>query len=299
MTVMQKGFFAAILLALVVAAVASQAGTISFGELLARARPSATVRVPTVNGQFGELFLPAGAGPHPVVVLIHGGCWLAELPGVELMDYIGEDLRGRGYAVWNIEYRRVGADGGGFPGTFDDIAGGMDALRELEPRYHLDLGHVIAVGHSAGGQLALWAAARGKLPKNSPLYRANPLAVAGVVSLAGIDDLAAYRARGGQVCGGPGVIDALTGAGKRSGDVFADTSPAELLPIGVKQVTVSGDLDPIVPPAFAHDYAAKAETAGDDVTDIEIKQAGHFELIDPQSAAWKQIVAQIDALAKR
>ena len=295
---MRNHLSALILLALGATALGAWAQPISFSELLARPRPAAPLRVPTVNGQFGELFVPAGAGPHRVVVLIHGGCWLAELPGVELMDYIAEDLRKRGYAVWSIEYRRVGADGGGYSATFEDVGRGIDVLRTLAPEYHLDLTKVVVVGHSAGGQLALWAAARARLPKTSALYSPNPLPIAGVVSLAGIDDLKAYRENRDGACGGPSVIDALTGAATRKDDVYADTSPAAMLPIGVKQVIVSGDLDPIVPPRFAHDYAVKAKAAGDSVTDIEIKDAGHFELIDPQSAAWPRIVAEIETLAK-
>ena len=133
------------------------AGTISYTDLLARPRPQPTkvASYGSAKEETGELFLPAGKGPHPVVVLIHGGCWLVELPGTELMDYIAADLQARGYAVWNIEYRRVGGVGGGYPGTFLDVADGIDALRKLAPANALDLNHVVVVGHSAGGHLAL------------------------------------------------------------------------------------------------------------------------------------------------
>jgi acetyl esterase/lipase len=280
---------------------AAQAAPISYTDLLARPRPQSTKveSYGTAKEQTGELFLPKGAGPHPVIVLIHGGCWLAELPGTELMDYIAADLQKRGFAVWNIEYRRVGEAGGGYPGTFLDIADALDHLRTLAPANALDLSRVVVVGHSAGGHLALWAAARGRLAKTSPLYRKNPMAIAGVVSLAGIADLAAYRANGPSACGGPSTIDGLVGPSKAAHqDVYADTSPAALLPIGVRQEIVSGSLDHIVPTHFAAEYTAKAKAAGDNATTLDIADAGHFELIDPTSAAWKTIEPLIEAMMK-
>jgi acetyl esterase/lipase len=197
--------------------------------------------------------------------------------------------------VWNIEYRRVGQTGGGYPGTFLDAANAADMLRKLAPKYHLDLGHVVAVGHSAGGHLALWDAARGHLPAASPLHRSDPLKLRGAISLSGIPDLAAYRADGPAACGGPQTIDALVG---NRAHPYADTSPSELLPLGVPQVVVSGSEDPIVPPRFAHAYVAKARRAGDKVEDIEIAGAGHFEMIDPNSAAWPMIEAAITRLER-
>ena len=157
------------------------------------------------------------------------------------MAYLAGDLVGRGFAVWNLEYRRIGEAGGGYPGTFLDVAKGVDYLRVLAPRYDLDLRHVVLVGHSAGGHLALWAAARPRLPAASPLFTPDPLRVSGVLSLAGIGDLAAFRESGGDVCGGPSTIDALVGADRRPAPArYADTSPAALLSGRPPQVIVSG-----------------------------------------------------------
>jgi acetyl esterase/lipase len=273
------------------------AGPISFTDLLARPRPAATLHAQygTAPSQFGELWLPDGAGTHPVLLMIHGGCWRADLPGLELMAYAAEDLRQHGFAVWNVEYRRLGEPGGGYPGTFDDIADAADWLRKLADSNRLDLRNVIALGHSSGGQLALWAAARRRLPKASPLYRDNPLPIRAVISLAGIDDLSTYRAQGPPACGGPRVIDFLDGSVTRGPwDAFADTSPAEMLPIGVPQQIVSGALDPIVPAAFGHAYAAKAKAAGDSVQEVTIPDAGHFELIDPESSAFAEIRSMVE-----
>jgi acetyl esterase/lipase len=280
------------IVALACAEAPATAAPISFTDLLARPRPAATERVlyGSAPSQFADLWLPAGNGRHPVVVLIHGGCWRADLPGLDMMAYAAEDLRQHGIAVWNVEYRRLGEEGGGYPGTFEDIANAVDWLRKLADVKKLNLGKVVAVGHSAGGHLALWAAARRRLPKASPLYRDHALPIKAVVSLAGIGDLSDYRAAGPPACGGPRVIDLLDGTASRGPwDVFKDTSPAEMLPIGVPQAIISGTLDPIVPAAFGHTYAVEATAAGDPVQDITIGDAGHFELIDPASSAFEQI----------
>jgi acetyl esterase/lipase len=279
------------------ASVRARAGPVDYKTLLARKRPVATARVQygLHKQQFGDLYLPSGAGRHRVVVLIHGGCWLAQLPGLELMSYMADDLRLHGFAVWSIEYRRLGEPGGGYPGSFRDVADAIDSLRLLAKRYPLNLHDVVAVGHSAGGHFALWAAARAHLPKTSAIYRADPLPVARVVSLAGVGDLEAYRDRGSGACGGPRVIDALVGYPHRSAfDIYTDTSPVDLLPLGVPQTIISGALDPIMPAVFGNAYAARAKAAGDRVKAITIAGAGHFELIDPKSAAYKQVRAAIE-----
>ncbi len=270
---------------------------ITFSQLLAGPRTAADERIAYGPDalQFGELWLPRRQGPHPVIVLIHGGCWRADLPGLELMDYMAADLRDRGYAVWNLEYRRIGHPGGGYPGTFRDIAAGVDHLRTIAAPHSLDLRRVALAGHSAGGHLALWAAARDRLPAESPLRTARPLPIRGVVSLAGIADLDAYRQTGPDACGGPSTIDDLVGVQEPGGrNVLADTSPPVLLPLGDRQVVISGALDAIVPPRFGRDYAAAAAQRGDRAGSVVLEGAGHFELIDPTSASWPRV---LDAFA--
>ena len=267
-------------------------GQINYTDLLTRPRPAATQRIHygDAPSQFADLWLPSGNSPHRVVAMIHGGCWRADLPGLELMAYAAEDLRQHGIAVWNVEYRRLGEPGGGYPGSFEDIANAIDWLRKLAKANRLDLGNVMAVGHSSGGHLALWAAARRRLPRSSPLSRDNPLPIRGVISLAGIGNLSKYRVQGPPACGGARVIDLLVGSGSRGPwDIFADTSPAEMLPIGVPQAIISGALDPIVPVVFGRAYAAKAAAAGNSVQEITITDAGHFELIDPESSAFDKV----------
>jgi acetyl esterase/lipase len=265
---------------------------------MTRSTPALAQRIVYGAGpsQFGELWLPAGGGPLPVAVLVHGGCWQAEY-GLNLMDPMAEDLYRRGIAVWNIEYRRLGESGGGYPGTFVDVGQAVDALRRLPQHAALDLRKVVAVGHSAGGHLALWAAARHRLPPGSAVASPDPQPLAAVVTLAGIDDLARYAAAG-PACGGAATIDALIGARDRpAGSALADTSPAALLPIGVRQIVASGTNDGIVPARFGHDYAALARAAGDPVEAIDLP-GDHFALIDPGSAAWTTLRAKILDLFK-
>ncbi|MDI1325822.1 MAG: alpha/beta hydrolase [Brevundimonas sp.] len=274
---------------------------ITFGQLLNQPRQSGDRRIAYGADplQFGELWVPKSGRRHPVIVLIHGGCWRADLPGTELMDHMAADLRDRGYAVWNLEYRRIGHSGGGYPGTFQDVAAGLDYLRVLAPKYGLDLRRVAVSGHSAGGHLAIWAAARDRLPESSPSRVADPLPVRGVVSLAAIADLRAYRETGPDACGGPPTIDSLVGVQETNGrEVFADTSPPSLLPLGDRQVVVSGALDHIVPPRFGQAYAAAAASAGDPATSVVLEGAGHFELIDPTSAVWPRILEAYSGLLR-
>lgn len=271
----------------------------SFSELLAKPRAKADARIAYGADplQFGELWLPAGKGPFPVVVLIHGGCWQAELPGTILMDYMAADLRAKGVAVWNLEYRRLGHAGGGYPGTFLDVAAGVDRLREIAAANRLDLGRVVVAGHSAGGHLAAWTAGRGRLPKTSPLYRAKPLAVRAIMSIDGINDLKAYRAEGPGRCGEPGTVDDLV-KGAPALTPYAWTSPRELLPTSVPQVVASGELDPIVPVKLARDYATAAERSGTRAELIVYPGAGHFEPIDPGTPAGRAVDDKLVALAR-
>ncbi len=137
-------------------------------DILTRPAPPVDHRLSygTDEFQFGDLRLPKGAGPHPVAIVIHGGCWMSEY-GLSYMGHLSAALTEAGVATWCVEYRRVGNQGGGWPGTFEDVARAADHLRKIAKTYPLDLNQVIAVGHSAGGHLALWLAARKLLPKDS------------------------------------------------------------------------------------------------------------------------------------
>jgi len=239
--------------------------------------------------QVVELFLPKGKGPHPIVVLIHGGCYLAEYQGLAQTSGIAADLARRGYAVWNVEYRKLGEAGSGYPGTFLDVADAVDRIRAEATKYSLDTRRVLAVGHSAGGHLALWAAARHRLPKTSPLWRAEPLKIRAVVSLGGIGDLEGQRDIFAGACG-PEPIPKVIGLADRA-DAYADTSPAELLPSGARVVMISGDLDHVMPPPTGQAYAKLARKAGDRAEAVAIPGASHFDVVIPTTEAWKTVVA--------
>ena len=146
--------------------------------------------------QFGHLRLPEGEGPHSVVIFVHGGCWLSQYD-IGPVGPLEQAIADAGYAVWSLEYRRVGDQGGGWPGTLLDIAAGVDHLRELARPYRLDLTRVIAAGHSAGGHLALWIAARPKVPRDSEIYSSNPVRVHSIWSIC--DTSATCSSAGGEL----------------------------------------------------------------------------------------------------
>jgi acetyl esterase/lipase len=241
--------------------------------------------------QFGELRLPKGKGPFPVVVVIHGGCWYSEYDLRHVAPFAAA-LTETGYATWTIEYRRVGDEGGGWPGTFQDVARAADHLRALARLYPLDLKRVIAVGHSAGGELALWLAARRSLPAGSPMRSADPLRLRGVVSLAGITDMRRFRPRCGDA---PARL--LGGPPEGFDERYRQTSPAELLPLGVPQRLIHGAQDKIVPVELGREYEKAAKGKGEDVRLTVVDGAGHFELIAPHSSAWAAVSAALSELS--
>jgi len=268
----------------------------------AAATGATEIRYGEDESQVAELHLPPGSGRVPTAVVIHGGFWQSAY-GMSLATPLAADLARNGIAGYAIEYRRVG-NGGGWPTTFDDVAAAIDALAD-QPR--VDLTRVVAIGHSAGGQLALWAAARPGLPvpppPGSPLAASpgSPLAPAqgspltplpgasprvrlrGAVSQAGVLDLAAaYR----QQLGGSAVQDLLGGTPDSHPDRYASASPVERLPVKVPTALIHGTRDAAVPLAQSQAYLAAARAAGDPVTLTELPHVGHFELIDPHHSAW-------------
>src|SRR5687767_2479052 len=181
--------------------------------LLERERPEPDSTVPYGDDQMQkvDLWLPAGRGPHPTVLMVHGGCWQTEIADRTIMNWIANDLRARGIAVWNIDYRGVDRPGGGYPGTFIDVANAADALRDHAARYRLDTSKVVAIGHSAGGHLALWLAARKNLPRGD-IFNRDPLPLAAAISLGGLQDLELAEQPPGSGCGTE-VIGKLIGRG--------------------------------------------------------------------------------------
>ena len=247
-----------------------------------------------LESQFGDLRLPPGPGPHRIMVLVHGGAWRAPYH-LDQMDLLAEDLTARSFATWNVEYRRVGQPGGGWPGTFHDVSLAADHLREMAPAFGLDLTRVIAIGHSAGGHLALWLAARHRLPPGSTLVvSGNPLPLAGVIAQAGIPDLRRMWEERPMFAGD---LRGLSGGNPSEvPDHYAQASPITLLPLGVPQVLVHGTEDKVVPIAFSRSYVEAAKAAGDQASLIELPGVDHFAVLFPDTAPWAPTVQAIMSL---
>ena len=240
--------------------------------------------------QFGVLYTPEGSGPYPIVLLIHGGFWRAAYK-LELMTGLAKSLVRHGIAVWNIEYRCVGDPGGGWPGTLQDLACAADYLPTLAADYNLDLQRAITVGHSAGGHLAFWLAARTRIPPVSPLAgETSPLTFLGAISLAGVVDLEhAWKLNLGKGA----VTELLGGDLNEVPERYTAASPAALLPLGIPQILFHGTEDDRVPLIVSQEYTRKATEAGDSVVLIELPGADHFVLIDPTSTEWAIILEKI------
>jgi acetyl esterase/lipase len=261
-------------------------------DLLARGR---THRYGPDRSQRADLYLPPGRRPHqnalyPVMILIHGGSWRKRYGRIVMRGLAG-DLRRRGWAVWNIEYRRLG-NGGGWPATFEDVAAAIDHLDSLDAP--LDPGRVSVLGHSAGGHLALWAAGRQKLPPTAPgaINGKERVRLQQVISQAGVCDLhGAYRDWHG------GAVQALMGGGPAElPERYAVADPLAGVPLDVPALLVHGVLDETVSVRLSRDYAASALAAGGEAELVEIEgEAGrHRAHVDPRGAAWAAVTRWLE-----
>jgi acetyl esterase/lipase len=252
------------------ASLAAAASAVS-QDILTVPPPKADARIPYGKDplQFGDLRLPTGAGPHPVVIFIHGGFWRAAY-NLDHAGHICAALAHAGAAVWSLEYRRIGDSGGGWPGTLDDIVHGAEHLARIGPKYGLDLHRIVASGHSAGGHLALWLAAQ------------RAVDLRGVIPLAAVTDLRlAWRL---QLSNGV-VKEFLGGSPEQFPQRYAATSPMELLPISVPQRLIHGTADRIVPFEMSETFSKASHNS----KLVALKGAGHFELIDPRAREWDAV----------
>lgn len=234
--------------------------------------------------QFADLYLPEGDGPHPVLIVVHGGCWRARF-GLEQLGRFCAAFKAKGVAVYSLEYRRLG-DGGGWPTTFQDVAEGVDSLRTVAKQAKLDLGRVVATGHSAGGHLVCWLAGRHRLQETDTLYTADPLPLTAVVALAPLPDLAAAVDRG--LCGAA-PHELVGGMPHAMPQRYRQASPSALLPFGVPHTHILGNEDAVVPVDYMKNFAHAAEAAGDNVSLILLPNTGHFEIVTPGSAVWATV----------
>jgi acetyl esterase/lipase len=256
--------------------------------------PDLTLRYGEGNDHVVDVRLPSSeqpAGPRPLVVVVHGGFWMAEYDRTHAgPQSVG--LAEAGYVVATVEYRRIGG-GGGWTGTFDDVAALTDVVPLLVSDAlpgRVDPSNAVLVGHSAGGHLAAWAAARHRLPPESQWHREKALDVA-VVSLAGVLDLEEAERLG---LGGGAVRLLLDGGPGERPERFAETDPAALTPRGGRMVLVHGTRDRQVPVEISRRYVDRAHRLGDDVVLHELDGLGHYELIDPRSAAWPAVLAAVE-----
>ena len=254
--------------------------------------PTHTIKYGPSPEQFGHLRLPKGPGPFPVVIFVHGGCYLSQY-SITHAGALEQALADLDYAVWSLEYRRVGDPGGGWPGTFQDLGRGADHLKTLAKQFPLDLKRVIAMGHSAGGNSALWLGARRRIAKDSELHVADPLAIGGVLALAPAGDFQELHAKQG--CGG--VMDPLMGGSPAAfPDRYRAASPRQLAPSSVPQVLIIGGQDASFA-SFGRSYLALAKSAGETrIRAVEVPDAGHFDVIAPPLAAWQIVVRALKDL---
>jgi acetyl esterase/lipase len=251
-------------------------------EILSQPAPPADFRIPYGPGEFhfGDLRLPKEEGPHPVVIVIHGGFWRA---AYDLL-YAGNAaaaLTNAGVATWNIEYRKIGQEGGGFPGTLDDVANASAHLYKIADAHRLDLSRVVAIGHSAGGHLALWLA----VSKRGAALR-------GCVSLAGVADLRhAWELHLSDTVVG----DFIGGSPGEHPQRYRDASPIERLPAGIPQCLIHGEADDVVPIEISERYETAARAKGDDCRLFRVA-SDHFDIVDPRSKIWPKVSEAILAL---
>jgi acetyl esterase/lipase len=242
-------------------------------DILSLAPPRADARVAYGgdSNQFLDLRLPPGKGLRGLVVSIHGGYWRARYD-LGYMGHLCAALTAKGIVTANLEYRRVGNAGGGWPGTFADVRAAFQFLLQNSRQYEFDLGRVVVIGHSAGSQLGLCLPAHEK-------------GVKAVISLAGVVDLQrAYALH----LSNDAVVEFLGGTPAEVADHYREADPMKLA-IQARQWLVHGAEDDIVPPAFSRDYVGAKQKAKEDARLVEIAGAGHFEVVDPRAAAWKDV----------
>lgn len=245
--------------------------------------------------QFGVLRKPNLSGISPVVVTIHGGFWQSKYV-LEENTPLAEDLTRRGYATWNIEYRRVGEEGGGWPGTLTDVIDAVNHLTQLDESFQLDLSRVVILGHSAGGQLALWLGSRLNKVQTDEVGNNLLITIRGVISLAGVLDLRKmWEIHEEKGLNSP-VASFIGGLPHEVSERYRFASPIELSPLHIEQILIHGELDRHVPVELSIEYHRKAIEKGGKVRLIVLPKVEHFMLIDPSSSAWNSVIDSLEQI---
>jgi acetyl esterase/lipase len=269
-------------------------GPASWDQVVAQGAgaPDHTIAYGQDTDQIGELRLPDQPGPHPVVVLIHGGCWLPEFDRMHIRP-LAEAVTAMGLATWTIEYRRPDEAEDGWPATFEDAASALDILRTLAGPHYLDMGQITVMGHSAGGQLALWLAARTSFNASHRLFSSNPLSVQRVVALAPIADMEAYADQEGSCPDGARRV--MGGDAQRHPDRYRAVSPLHNLVIGIPVDIVHAVEDSIVPIDQSETYVNRVvEEGGQAALHRLPPPARHFDVLLTEGAVWELLQLLID-----
>ena len=242
--------------------------------------------------QFGELRLPKTKGPHAVAILVHGGCWMDRLPGAEprittfeLLRPLASALTEDGLATWNIEYRRVGNPGGGWPNTYLDLSQGTDFLRTIATRFNLDLKRVVVAGHSSGGQFALWIAARSTLSASSPIYSKDPLRMKAAINIDGPSDIGFFQPQETKTCGAPVITTLMGGKPSEVPERYRDGSIHASTVLAIPQKIVIGGLLK----GFPEKYVEESKAQGNDVAAVPLEGSNHFDMLDPATSWGKTL----------
>ena len=244
--------------------------------------------------QVGDLRLPTGKGPFPVVIVVHGGCWTKGFATRRNTAALASALTAMGYATWNIEYRQIGDAGAGWPGTFEDWAAATDYLRTLAKTQPISLKHVAVVGHSAGAHAALWIASRSKLPASSEIASKHPLPISIAVAIDGPGELAPFVGFDAEVCGKPVIAPLMGGAPAEQPERYKLGSPISALPVSAHEYLIASS---VLTADAAEHYRSVASAKGQSVEVLNVKDGGHFDIIAPTSAAWTQQVEPFMAKA--
>ena len=261
-------------------------------SVLDRPPPSfdARIRYGSDPIQFAELRFPNGKGPFPLLFVVHGGFWQSRYD-LSHIGHLCTAFTSRGVITCNVEYRRIGNPGGGWPGTFQDISLATRIIVQTtssDPRF--DHARTAILGHSAGGHLALWLAGSHRISRGSPLHLDQRQAITKAISLAGVSDL---RLAWKQKLGHGVVTRLMGGTPDKYPDRYNAGSPIELLPTDASQALVHGTDDDTVPLSQSEAYVEKAEKLGDWPTLVKLDGFGHYELIDPESEAWPPVAQAV------
>ena len=257
--------------------------------------PTLVSRYGTAPMQFGELRVPAGRGPFPVAIVIHGGCWLREMESTRGTAPIASALAARGIATWNIEYRALGDPGAGWPGSWQDWGSAADHLRSLARRHRLDLRRVVAVGHSAGAPAAVFLAARRRLPGSAEIRGRNPLPISAVVAIDAPPDITNLVGPDREICGQPVIERLMGGTPDQHPDRYRSASPVAQLPLGVPVWMVRSS--PVLQEAWAESYRSAAAARGDRVEILVPEGGDHFNVVHTGRPQWTEVERLIVAAA--